>query len=113
MEITLTHTGPIPFDDFPDGSLFICRMCNFEKNPNASHYNGRIFLLRHYKSGDYATLTMPGCDFGYFYKGEYAKRDLQELTYDAWEPVTFKVKEQEAELSRNPRNQLCIRHRRT
>ena len=39
MEIALTHTGPIPFDDYPDGSLFICRMCNFEKNPNASHYN--------------------------------------------------------------------------
>lgn len=86
MEITLTHSGPIPFDDYPDGSLFICRMC-IEK----THYNGRIFLLRHYKSGDYATLTMPGCDFGYFYKGEYTKRDLQELTYDAWEPVTFKV----------------------
>ena len=54
MEIALTHSGPIPFDDYPDGSLFLCRMCNFEKNPNASHYNGRIFLLRHYKSGDYA-----------------------------------------------------------
>lgn len=90
MEITLTHSGPIPFDDYPDGSLFICRMC-IEK----THYNGRIFLLRHYKSGDYATLTMPGCDFGYFYKGEYAKRDLQELTYDAWEPVTFKVENNE------------------
>lgn len=37
MEITLTHSGPIPFDDYPDGSLFICRMC-IEK----THFTGRI-----------------------------------------------------------------------
>lgn len=38
MEIALTHSGPIPFDDYPDGSLFLCRMCNFEKNPKGNDF---------------------------------------------------------------------------
>lgn len=89
MEIALTHSGPIPFDDYPDGSLFLCRMCNLDSC--IKRHNGRVLLLHHIKRDDYATLSIPGTDFGYFYKGKYSKEDQKNLPYDAWEPVTFKV----------------------
>lgn len=89
MEISLTHTGPIPFDDYPDGSLFLCRMCNLHSH--LKHHNGRILLLRHLKSEDFVSLSIPGIDYGYFYKGKHSEEDLKELPYDAWEPVTIKV----------------------
>lgn len=94
MEIALTHTCPIPFDDYPDHSLFLCQMCNLDSC--LKHHNGRVLLLHHIKSGDYATLSMPGIDYGYFYKGEHSEGDLRNLPYDAWEPVTFKVEKKRA-----------------
>ena len=53
MEIALTHSGPIPFDDYPDHSLFLCRMCNLDSC--IKRHNGKVLLLHHIKRDDYAT----------------------------------------------------------
>ncbi|WP_304625910.1 hypothetical protein [uncultured Parasutterella sp.] len=81
MKIKLTRRGMIPYDEYPNGSLFLIKLNDGFSEGNLK---GRVLLVRLCRYDGFAGLTIPGIDFGHFYTGKYADENPP---YSRWEPV--------------------------
>lgn len=81
MKIELTRSGMIPYDEYPNKSLFLIKL---NDEFSEEDLNGRILLVRLYKYDGFADLTTPGKVFGHLYEGKYADKSPP---YSRWEPV--------------------------